>query len=61
VLIPYKPWREKIKATLWEVNSKDVKRPAMKESTKQMLFEFYQEDISKLEQLLQKPLKDLWK
>jgi hypothetical protein len=61
LLIPYKPWRENIKQLLWTINSKEVRRPKMKEETQRMLQEFYQEDIFKLEQLLQKPLKDLWK
>jgi hypothetical protein len=60
-IIPYKPWREKIKATLWEVNSKDVKRPPMHPETKAKLQHFFAEDLKKLEQLLQKQLKDLWK
>jgi hypothetical protein len=61
LLIPYKPWRENIKQLLWTINSKEVKRPKMKEETQRMLQEFYEEDIFKLEQLLQKSLKDLWK
>lgn len=60
-LIPYKPWREKIKQNILNVNSKHVSRSDMNSDTHNMLKAYYKEDIEKLEKLLNKDLRNLWK
>jgi hypothetical protein len=55
-LIPHKPWREKIKVLLWDVNAKEVQRPSMLPETKQKLQQFFAQDIQRLEQFVDKDL-----
>ncbi|MFP5470102.1 MAG: sulfotransferase family protein [Bacteroidia bacterium] len=55
-VIPHKPWREKIKRLLWDVNAKEVQRPPMLTETKLQLQQFFAQDIQRLEQLVDKDL-----
>lgn len=59
-MLPFKSFREKIKAKLWKINSKETERKSMSPITRKELELFYKSDIKDLEILLGKELTH-WK
>lgn len=61
IFFPSQNIRNKIKSSLWRMNTRYIKRPEMNPETRKMLQEYYKEDIERLSKLINKDLTSLWK